>query len=172
MTMEITKERIKKIITDFKKVLICHINLHKKCVDICRTKPVWLRGYARLHEDLYLKYISMEVHLNKDISNDYDLIIPCDNQDISYSFDELKEHLPKWNAVLDRDLARLGDLQKEFFEVTGNHYPFIKQIQECFLFNKSKNISTHLKLRKTDYNPLQVYLKDEELHAQMEAKQK
>lgn len=141
---------IKDILTDISTLYLRHIMINSNALNICQY--LGYNGLKRWHRIKFKKFNDLFVRVNCKSFDYYGIEIKNENVNVVYQPSTIIMHINNYLDILKKDLDKLGELNKEFYEVTGFEAPkscivkkeFLRSIEKCNrMLNRYQEIGNH-----------------------------
>lgn len=141
---------IKAVLTDISSLYLKHLMINLNASNICHY--LGYNGLKRWHRIKYKKFNDLFVRVNCKSFDYYDVEIKNEDVKVSYEPTSIIIHINNYLEILKSDLSKLGELNKEFIELTGFDAPkthivkkeFLRSIEKCKrMLNRYQEIGNH-----------------------------
>lgn len=130
-----------------------------------------LNGFKRWHRCLERFFNEKSICLENKMFDYYRKILNVDIQNPNYNPSDFQNHITTWKSVVDTDLKKLGNLNKEHMNEIGVENEIIK-CTICKLVKIQEKLARYIdKFGKTNWSWEYLYICDDNLHKKMKEKE-
>lgn len=126
-----------------------------------------IQSLKRVHRYLSKKFHCIYFNLVNNSVNNYDFVPENKTEFVVYKAKSLKNHLLHRQDLLEGQIQTLGELSKEFFNLTGTTCETIKEMLKSMLRSLNKTRRTIQRFDFTDWMPHDIEVWDYHLHKKM-----
>jgi hypothetical protein len=159
---------IQQILKDIADVATKYANLHMQAMSWCQ---MWVfNGHKRYHRCKSKEFYNIVLKLKNKSYDYFGVDIRPENSTLSYEPSNILAHFQMWLTSLETDLKLIGNLNKEFFELTGFDAPHVDCMKKIFLkeIEKCKRKITRFKQIGSEAVALHdLHMQDDRLHERM-----
>lgn len=156
---------IEDIIADVADICISQIMFNTDSAGICQK--INMQGFKRLHRHLSKKFHCYYLEFLNNSINDYNIIPESHSEFRPYTVSSFKDHLYNRLHILESHIKIMGELSKEFFNITGVIRCDMMAIQKCLYRSLCKTNRAIQRFEDNKWMPHDIYVYDTKLHKKM-----
>lgn len=163
---------IQQILNDISNIACKYACLHKKAMALCQK---WsFNGFKRYHRIKSKEFYNIVLKLENKAYDFYGIELGSDNTTPLYEPANILSHFQLWISIVESDLKMIGNLNKEFYDVTGFEAPHVDCMKCIFLkeIEKNKRRLARFKQIGTEATALHdLHRQDDAIHEKMKEKE-
>lgn len=162
---------IKEILTEIANISMELSILNFKSMSICQK--LGFNGFKRWHKCYAKELFDLSICLELKAFDFYAVIVEPVGKALDYDAKSLIYHFQSYKEIADKKLVELGELNKDFIELTGFKAPVIKHIRKILLkqVEKCTRIIYRYKSIGSEATGLHdLHMIDDELHKKLKKK--
>lgn len=163
---------IKEILTEITDISMQLSVLNFKSMAICHK--LGFNGFKRWHKCYAKKLFDLSICLELKAFDYYSVIIEPEGEISKYDAKSIIYHFQSFKELLEKALADIGTLNKEFIDLTGFNAPVVKHIKKILLkqIEKCNRMVYRYKSIGSEATGLHdLHMYDDELHKKLKKKE-
>ena len=151
------------------KVLCIHTKLNM--FSMTSLQGMGYNGFKRWHRYRSREFFEMKLCLRNELYDKFRIVADFKDSELSYSPMSMEEHLKAWDEVLLEGIQELGEINKDYYELTGVSCDISKCAMHKMMRDYEK-VGRYLKrFTESDWLTLDMHIVDDALHAKYKAKE-
>lgn len=144
------------------KMLDTHIQVNEQAMNACHS--IGYNGFKRLHRMDMKQYVCWRLDLMNNAYDKHRMTLKPMRTVVDYSPSSLKEHLANWDELLEKSIAELASLHKEYVDNAGCESELMKKVLKHFMKRYEKTGRWYARFEETSWLAHDCHVLDDRLH--------